>query len=569
MYTPVIVQSHEWPWSFGIPEETFDCRDTIETVYYGSPVLSVLDGYRINIEGRFEQFVASGPIFQSYAGKLQLYQMPHGLLASFAGSGNQSASSRLIAYGKGQSQKYSFSRVQDAVPSTVSSENGGRQETELARLVLAWSNAFDDLQTASISGGDHYELRWKKVLKEIRKLKGGDEEPRMALIVKIASSMFESLENIVHGARRLLSRERSMQPAGRISELDHACIHWYVRQPGEDAAQKAAANRQCLLGVSRYETFDTLENRVLKDFMRRCVEQGRNYLQFDCSLAQQMLSKRGKKVRAFKTLCEQLSHAPHLEAVAPQQGFVRPNYVLQNDLRYKKIWEYYVRLLKQEDEEDKLWAWQNRTWNDIASLLLNATLVSECLCGEEGVSYKVIPLATSSLHILKEQRLGCRLMPGSEPGPFLILPKNSLPEKGYILEIVHVDQLDKHIMTQSLGRLGAWQYLVLSPLDNGKSAAVVAVWPAHCAASKQLPDVRQIQKSAEHALQVHHNAVNERSANRVRLHGIVLCSSLHASGGFDAGEKVYTAMLKAKPEQWSDNFETLSLLLKDLLEKII
>lgn len=569
MYTPVIVQSHEWPWSFGIPEETFDCRDTIETVYYGSPVLSVLDGYRINIEGRFEQFVASGPSFQSYAGKLQLYQMPHGLLAPFAGRGNQSASSRLVAAGKGQSQKYSFSRVRDAISSTGQNENGGRQETELARLVLAWSNAFDDFQADSISGGNHYELRWQEVFEKIRELKGGDEEPRMALIVKIAISMFERLENIVHGARRLLARERSMQPAGRISELDHACLHWYVRQPGEEATQKAAANQQRLLGVSRYETFDTLENRVLKDFMKRCVEQGRNYLQSDCSPIQQKLSKRGKKVRAFKALCEQLSHAPHLEAVAPQQGFVRPNYVLQNDLRYKKVWEYYVRLLKQEDEEDRLWAWQNRTWNDIASLLLNATLVSECLCDEEGTSYKVIPLATSSLHILKEQRLGCRLMPGSEPGPFLILPKKSLPEQGYILEIVHAEQLDKHIMTQSLGRLGAWQHLVLSPLDKGKSAAVIAVWPVHCAASKQLPDIRQIQKSVEHALQVHHNAVNERSANRVRLHGIVLCSSLHAPGGFDAGKNVHTAMLKAKPEQWSDNFETLSLLLKDLLEKII
>lgn len=569
MYNSVIVQSHEWPWSFGIPEETFDCYGTIETVYHGSPILSVLDGYRINIEGRYEQFVASGPSFQSYSGILQLYQMPHGLLASFSGGSKQGASSRLMAYGKGISQKYSFNRVQDAIPSTVLSENGSKQETELSRLVLAWSNAFDDFQVASIAGGDHYELHWKKVLRGIRELKGGDEEPRMALIVKIAVSMFESIESIVHGARRLLARERSMQPAGRLSELDHACIHWYVRQPGEDAAQKAAANHQCLLGVSRHETFDTLENRVLKDFMKRCVEQGRNYLQFDCSPNQQVQSKRGKKVRAFKTLCEQLSRAPHLESVIPQQGFVRPNYVLQNDLRYKKVWEYYIRLLKQEDEEDRLWAWQNRTWNDIACLLLNATLIAECEGNGEEPSYKIIPLAESSLHILKEQRLGCRLVPGSEPGPFLILPYNQPPEKGYILEIVHADQLDKHILTKGLGRLGAWQHFVLSPLDKDRSAAVIAVWPVHCAASTLEPNIRLVQKSAEHALYVHSNAVNERATNRVKLHGIALCSSLHHDCVFDAGERVHTALLKAKPEQWSDNFETLNLLLRDLLEKII
>jgi hypothetical protein len=258
-----------------------------------------------------------------------------------------------------------------------------------------------------------------------------------------------------------------------------------------------------------------------------------------------------------------------LEKVVPQQGFVRPNYVLQNDLRYKKVWEYYVRLLKQEDEEDRLWAWQNRTWNDIAGLLLDATLVSECSYGNEGSLYKIPPLATSSLHILKEQRLGCRLVPGSEPGPFLILPQRALPKKGYILEIVHADQLDKHRLTQNIGRLGAWQYLVLSPLEKERPASILAVWTVHCAASNLSPDVQQIQKSAEHALQVHHNAVNERAANRVRLHGIVLCSTMNGEAVFDAGEKVHTAMLKAKPEQWGDNFETLSLLLKDLLEKII
>lgn len=64
---------------------------------------------------------------------------------------------------------------------------------------------------------------------------------------------------------------------------------------------------------------------------------------------------------------------PHLEEVGSAGHGIRPNYVLQNDSRYREIWKYYLRLLRQEDEQDRLWDWQARTWADVARLLVCAT----------------------------------------------------------------------------------------------------------------------------------------------------------------------------------------------------
>ena len=159
-------------------------------------------------------------------------------------------------------------------------------------------------------------------------------------------------------------------------------------------------------------------------------------------------------------------------------------------------------------------------------------------------------------------------MPGTEPGPFFIFPGEGKEERGGILEIVHAEQMDMHARTQGLGRLGAWQYLVFSPLDAEKPVSVIAVWPVHTAASRKGVELEHIQISAENALSFHMHAVNERASRRMNLHGLVLCSSLD-DGRFAAGGKVHAAVLKARPEHWSENVDTLALLLEDVLEKML
>ena len=100
-------------------------------------------------------------------------------------------------------------------------------------------------------------------------------------------------------------------------------------------ALKAAANQQRLLGIARNESFDTLENRVLKDFIFRCGNEGHRYLNTEVGNSFQLQqSKRARSVKSYCHLCTGLHKVPHLEKVAAPPNPIRANYVLQNDYRY-------------------------------------------------------------------------------------------------------------------------------------------------------------------------------------------------------------------------------------------
>src|SRR5262249_48223772 len=129
---------------------------------------------------------------------------------------------------------------------------------------------------------------------------------------------------------------------------------------------------------------------------------------------------------------------PALERVSLPAPGTQPNYVLQNDLRYREVWHWYSKLLRREEEEDRIWDWQPRTWADVMRLLVGAAL--EWSRGgrspRDGVVFE--QLAASPLRLRAEQSLGSRIVPGSEPGPFLlILMEAGRPIRQAVMEVVH------------------------------------------------------------------------------------------------------------------------------------
>ena len=194
------------------------------------------------------------------------------------------------------------------------------------------------------------------------------DEPFMALIVRHADTMRQPLRTVTSNPRRVLRRQREEERVQRIRELDPACLRDYVRRPGITPAEKAGA-RQTLLGVVRRETYNTLENRVLKDFMARSRAEARAYLHANRNLNG---SERHKSVRRYHTLLKRLLSDPNLEDVDGISGVPSPNYVLQHDRRYSTLWVEYLRLVKRQEVLDEAWTWQRRLWSDTASLMLLA-----------------------------------------------------------------------------------------------------------------------------------------------------------------------------------------------------
>ncbi|MBI9109948.1 DUF2357 domain-containing protein [Maridesulfovibrio ferrireducens] len=504
----VIGQIHYFPWSIGSANETVDIIGThVECPFYGSPVLSIVQGAELFISSRHEKFTPLGASFDTLQNKYTVFEAPHGILAHK----HNSRSSLSLLYDK------KYQTIEFQMIGAVKQQEE-KVENALNGIVLGWSQFFDDLiennhvQENSQGFYQSNQLPWKTINSKLCDLAGKEEEPRMALIIHIARKMEKNITDVVNGARKILLRTRKMLPAERLAEVDTTCVQWLVRQAGRTLAEKAAMNRHQLLGITREESFNTLENMVLKDFILRCEQECHRYIQTEVR-DKFKENKKAQDVNKFKNLCTVLKTREQLENVAaPPPGF-SPNYALQNDSRYRLIWKQYQRLIRQEDEEDRIWDWQSRLWSDIVRVLVNTRLHSRS---------KMEEILNSNLSVRKEQNLGSRVYAGCEPGPFV--DKKECPD--FVLEIVHSDQAEKHPVTRKLGRTGGHMFLVANSLNEDIRSRVIIIWAVHLASSENKLSWQALCESAQQNLKRHQSSLEDRQRRFPVLKGLVFASDI-------------------------------------------
>ncbi len=153
------------------------------------------------------------------------------------------------------------------------------------------------------------------------------------------------------GLRKVLSRERESTPVGKVQQLDTRCMQWLMRQPGYGLAEKAGM-RQRILSVVRREQYNTLENRVFKDFLNRCINLADGYLK---EIEKYKRHPVYKSVREMKMVCQKALSLPEMDLISGLATLPQPNYVLQQDNRYSKIWNGYCKVVKLANLAEKLW----------------------------------------------------------------------------------------------------------------------------------------------------------------------------------------------------------------------
>jgi hypothetical protein len=568
----VAAQLHLWPWSIGVKEETFAITDKnkISFTFFGSPVLSVSTKADFFLAHRHEQFAPLGSHFKTAGGTYRVYESPHMDLTSsevnpkyFSGLFRLCTPEKiLLIHFSPQGARSRF-------------ESGGEKiESLLARSILAWSQFYDDILEETKSLEEHVdEFPWSAIYDFIKDIKTEVSQPRMALIVKISEIMHKQLPVTVASARRVLVRERQMISVSRLAETDTNCLRWYVRQPGEDMVEKASGNHQALLGVARRESFDTLENKVLKEFIHCCENESRRYIKNEVGDNDALKStNRCKQIRKFKILCGELVSKPIFQNVSKLRPGSPSNYVLQNDIRYRKVWQNYRRILKKESEEDRIWDWQSRAWADVARLLVNVAFFDLYVkTNKNRSSLNIEELFESSIRLFREQHLGCRADPGSEPGPFFIWDAEQGRKTGVVLEIVHPSIMDKHATTRELGRIGGHLYIVLTPLIGG-SKTVIVVWAIHTAGAKEVPLWEKIANSAKRALHNHEVIIGERAEESPNLKGLIIASDLNAaSTEFDPGTSSGLPLFQVPVDQrcWEDAVEILQVLFEESISEVL
>jgi hypothetical protein len=220
--------------------------------------------------------------------------------------------------------------------------------------------------------------------------------PEMDIIVKQARELLAILEYLDRSPRRILRRTPEMIRLSRVQEIDRRGMIWLVRQPGDTMAERAGS-RQRVYAIAREENFNTLENRVVRSYAQLAAMIAREYVGKHPGAAR---SGRVVTVDKFGKRCRQLEADLAAYDVGEARSDATPNFVLQDNPNYRKVWDAWKVLLNRGRIVDELWRWQARSWEEFCALALVVAL-------QAIPSARVI--ATSPLEFREEQEQGCWL----------------------------------------------------------------------------------------------------------------------------------------------------------------
>lgn len=214
-------------------------------------------------------------------------------------------------------------------------------------------------------------LPWQEVAE--RWLAGPERfDPRLSAIVRHAHTLRRLLADLAERPRRVLRREHRMLPLDRAQEWDRRALLWYARRPGRTFAEKAGPG-QTVLALARTEEHDTLENRVLRGLLELSARAARKWCKDHHRLES---SERFVQVHHYGRLTKRLAHSLADVGVRLPGPSPQPNYPLLFDARYRRVWNAYRELLREQWRRDELRRWAHRLFDEVVRILVHATLVA-------------------------------------------------------------------------------------------------------------------------------------------------------------------------------------------------
>jgi hypothetical protein len=283
----------------------------------------------------------------------------------------------------------------------------------------------------------------------------------MDIIVRHAAVLARTLDELDRAPRRILRRTHQHIPVSRVQELDRRAMTWLVRQPGETLAERAG-DRQRILAVAREENFDTLENRVLRAYAALGQQVAREYLERN---RVKRWTRRARKVDEFGRRCRRLSRDLAAKGVRVAEPGVTPNFVLQQNVKYHRVWNAWIELLAHNQVRDDLWRWQARSWEEFCGLAVTVALIK--VPGARLV-------ASAPLTFLHEQNRGSWVQ---HDNPLAVI---HLPEQAIVVEVRYRMSSPARALSDfgapiwlRVGRVGDLQGFL-------SSVAVWPIWDAQC-----------------------------------------------------------------------------------------
>ncbi len=238
----------------------------------------------------------------------------------------------------------------------------------MSQLRIAAESAYRTQPWTARDNRRELPLRWEDAYEQIFNAEQG---PPSSTITMIAEQFLPELMLLLSNLRRVLRRERQMVQLSQARQLDVQCMRWMTRQPGSTVADKAGA-RQRIMAVVRNESVDTPENRVLKSFLLLCQRTSSEYLR---KFGDQFCTyERVRKIRDLLALVTEALANPEMLAVSTLGTLPPPNYVLRYDPLYSAVWQWYIRLLRQQQLVIAVWPYREHLLDEFMRLCLAVQL---------------------------------------------------------------------------------------------------------------------------------------------------------------------------------------------------
>ena len=176
------------------------------------------------------------------------------------------------------------------------------------------------------------------------------------------------LQAISSKLRHQLRRQAELMSVGKIQEMDSYCLRDYVRRPGLNAVEKAGVKQE-LMGIQRYQDFNTLENKFLVYFSQ--------ILHLNCYRYERSGDQQYKpEIQQIRLVIDLFKQQPVVKSIQDSKyQFTRPNYILQQNYTYRSFYQAYLEYISKRYEKERLWAFRNYLLADTVYICLTAALL--------------------------------------------------------------------------------------------------------------------------------------------------------------------------------------------------
>lgn len=196
------------------------------------------------------------------------------------------------------------------------------------------------------------------------------DEANLPLVVSLERryQLRRKLEAIASKLRHQLRRQAELMPVGRIQEMDAYCLRDYIRRPGQSAAEKAGSKQE-LMGIQRYQDFNTAENKFLLYFSQ--------ILHLGCYRYERSGARQYRgEIQKFRLVIDLFKQQPVVQGIQDRQyQFTKPNYVLQQNPIYRSFYLAYLEYIQKRYEKERVWLFRNQLLADTVNICLTAALL--------------------------------------------------------------------------------------------------------------------------------------------------------------------------------------------------